>query len=51
MLGLQFSSLEPDILCRLVYVKDVEFTSQTEEIHQQAPPGMLMQKHSYIIFL
>lgn len=24
---MQFSSLEPDVLCRMVYVKDVQFTS------------------------
>ena len=38
-IALQFSSLEPDILCRLVYVKEVEFSTQEEEVKQQAPPG------------
>ena len=41
---LQFSSLEPDVLCRLVYVKDVEFSSQEEDTQQQAPPGKLPAK-------
>lgn len=38
---MQFSSLEPDLLCRLVYVKDVQFTTQEEGVNQQAPPGEL----------
>ena len=38
---LQFSSLEPDILCRLVYVKDVELTAQADTAAQQPPAGQL----------
>ena len=41
---LQFSSLEPDVLCRLVYVKDVELSSQEEDTQQQAPPGRISAK-------
>lgn len=39
---LQFSSLEPDVLCRLVYVKDVEITSQEQDTQPQTPPGIAM---------
>ena len=45
-MSMQFSSLEPDLLCRLVYVKDVEFTTQEEDLHQQAPPGELSAGNS-----
>ncbi|DBA77623.1 hypothetical protein WJX77_012528 [Trebouxia sp. C0004] len=34
-----FSSLEPDVLCRLVYVKDVEISSQEQDTQPQIPPG------------
>ncbi|KAL3143980.1 hypothetical protein ABBQ32_003790 [Trebouxia sp. C0010 RCD-2024] len=34
-----FSSLEPDVLCRLVYVKEVEFTTQQDNVNLPAPPG------------
>ena len=39
---LQFSSLEPDVLCRLVYVKDVEISSQEQDTQPQTPPGIAM---------
>lgn len=39
---LQFSSLEPDVLCRLVYVKDVEISSQEQDTQPQTPPGIVM---------
>ena len=42
-MALQFSSLEPDVLCRLVYVKDIEFTNQEDDSAQQAPPGTTPQ--------
>ncbi len=38
----QFSSLEPDVLCRLVYVKDVEISSQEQDTQPQTPPGITM---------
>lgn len=41
VLGLQFSSLEPEIVCRLLYVKDVELIPSTAGSSPalSAPPG------------
>ena len=36
--GVQFSSLEPEILCRLVFVKDVQFTTD-QAVAAQPGPG------------
>lgn len=37
-MSVQFSSLEPEILCRLVFVKDVQFTTD-QAVAAQPGPG------------
>ena len=46
---MQFSSLEPDVLCRLVYVRDVEFTRQEDDVLQQTPPGFTLCSNSGVL--
>ena len=38
----QFSSLEPEILCRLVFVKDVQFTTDQAVAAQPGPGEVLL---------